>query len=204
MSANNPERGINSRCQKARKLGESKSNTCNIEVAMKMRYRNDKLDGTLAADIKVITPYADQMRCYEREYEKVTKQVQLETHPFPEVRIIDSMRGHLAPIIIYDMVLTCGGKSHGMGTCEEGFRANIAAILATNLSIIVESSEILTGFLKLFAGTDEIMKYHELLPYIVSYIKNLKEEGLISQLRRWTGRRKCTRHQCSAGGKVAR
>jgi hypothetical protein len=88
------------------------------------------------------------------------------------------MRGHQAPIIIYDLVVTCGDASHGVGIVAEEFRANIAATRATDVLIIVGSSQILTSFPGFWTELMRFKNTSEPLPYIVSYIKALDGEGL--------------------------
>jgi AAA domain len=178
VDAGNPAMLIFSECIKARGQSESKSNTRNIEVVMDLLLRNYRSNGALAEDIKVVAPYADQLRCYEREHGRETARLRLESHPFPEVRTVDSMRGHQACIIIYDLVVTCGDGSHGLGICAEEFRANIAATRATDMFIIVGSSKILTEFPLFWAELMKFKQTNEPLPYIVSYIKDLDEGGL--------------------------
>jgi superfamily I DNA and/or RNA helicase len=170
VGTNNVEEGIASECPKARHMSESKSNVCNVEVVMGLLFRNYKLEGAPAEDIKVVTPYSDQLRCYQRVFERTTSQLKLESDPFPEVRTVDSMRGHQAFIVIYDLVVTCGDKSHGIGIVSEEFRAKNVATRATDVFIIVGSSEILTIFPIYWK---ELMRFNEAkepLPYIVSYL----------------------------------
>jgi AAA domain len=178
VDTDNVELGIYSECVKARRQSESKSNTRNVEVVMDLLLHNYNSNGAPAADIKVVTPYADQLRCYNREYEEETQRLGLESHPFPEVRTLDSMRGHQASIIIYDIVVTCGDSSHGIGICGEEFRANIASTRATDMFIIIGSSKILTNFPLFWAELRKFKQDREPLPYIVSYIQALHEEGL--------------------------
>jgi AAA domain len=178
VNADNPEIYIPSVCVKARGQSESKSNTRNVEVVMELLQKNYKNNGAPAEDIKVVTPYADQLRCYGREYEAEMQKLGLDSHPFPEVRTVDSMRGHQACIIIYDLVVTCGDSSHGIGICAEEFRANIASTRATDIFIIVGSSKLLTIFPRFWAELMMFKQAREPMPYIVSYIQALDEEGL--------------------------
>lgn len=115
ISTDNHEQRIASKCVKARGMSESKSNTRNVEMVMDLLLRNYKAGGAVASDVRIITPYADQLRLYTREYERTAEHLQLTEQLFPEVTTSDSMRGHQAPIIIYDMVVTCGDSSHGCG-----------------------------------------------------------------------------------------
>ena len=74
---------------------------------------------------------------------------------------------------------TCGDSSHGIGIVAEEFRANMAATRATDMFIIVGSSELLGLFREFWAG---LMKFsgkpNAPLPYIVQYIDELNKKKL--------------------------
>lgn len=65
-----------------------------------------------------------------------------------------------------------------MVSVAEEFRANIVATRATDMFIIVGSSNILTVFPTYWAEFMKFKQSKEPLPYIVSYIEALEKEGL--------------------------
>jgi AAA domain len=166
-------------CVKAYNMTESKSNARNVEVVMDLLRNNRDLAAVDPADVTIITQYADQLRAYEKKFEEV-KELQeslgLEASPFPRVTTLDSMRGHQSPVVIYDMVVTCGDASHGIGIVAEEYRANIAATRATDVFVIVGSEEILTKFPAFWRALMLFNDSKQPLPYIVSYIQQLQRD----------------------------
>lgn len=168
------------RCIKSRGKTESKHNMRNIEVVLDLLLRNRESNTVSPDAVKVITPYADQVRAYEEEYARLMEQRNCGREDFPEVTTVDSIRGQQSSIIIYDLVVTCGDASHGIGIVADEYRANLAATRATDMLIIVGSEDILTIFPEYWKGLMKLNKTPKRpLPYIVQYCEELNCQGLM-------------------------
>ena len=169
-------------CHKARDKTESKSNLRNVHVVGELLVHNIDLKGIKAADIKVITPYADQVRCYEQHFKDLASKFEatVRREDLPEVLTVDRMRGKEASVIIYDLTVTCGDKSHGIGIVADELRAHIASTRAKDMFVIVGSWAILGIFPRFWQGLSTRMKKDgRPLPYIVEYARQLKMANLL-------------------------
>jgi len=130
-------------------------------------------------EIKIVVPLKDQERLYEQLFEDRARETGISRKDLPEVVTIDVMRGQQSRVVIYDMVVTCGDGSHGLGIVGNEFRANLAVTRASDTLIIIGSSETVDVFPKFWSWMmlQEDMP-SEPLPYAVQYILKLKEAGL--------------------------
>lgn len=163
-------------CIKERKSTKSKRNPRNVTVTYDLLLQNDMVRAVPAKDIKIIVQFKDQQRLYAQYFAERTD---IAPENLPTVLTLDTFRGAQSRVVIYDLVVTCGDDSHGLGIVANEFRANIAATRASETFIIVGSRELVDVFPSFWpwfcqrAGTPG-----EPLPYIVQYAKMLKDAGL--------------------------
>ena len=166
-------------CIKARGKTESKRNHRNADVVTDLVISNHKANAVKSEDIVIITQYRDQVRLYEKTFEERAKEHDISVRDLPLVTTLDRFRGQQATIIIYDLVVTQGDSSHGIGIVADEWRANFVATRATDMLLLVGSVELVTVFpaywreLMAVCGTPSQRE-----PYIVEYCTTLSEEGL--------------------------
>ena len=170
----------NSACIKERNITDSKRNHRYVDVVYDLLLENHKANAINKSKIKIVTPYGDQQRLYEEVFRVRHKTHGKPAHrAFPAVVSLDSMRNSEAAIIIYDLTVTCGDKSHGIGIVGDEMRTNIALTRASDILIVVGSKELtdtFPGFWNFWCG--ERGHKHEPLPYIVEFAVKMKEQGL--------------------------
>ena len=170
----------NAECVKERNTTESKRNHRFAAVIYDLLLQNHKAKAIDKSKIKIVTPYGDQQRLHQ-EVARVQHKTYGKPAPeeLPAVLSLDSMRNKESAVIIYDLTVTCGGKSHGIGIVGDEMRTNIALTRASDILIVVGSKE-LTGVFPGFWNfwCNERGLKHEPLPYIVEFAVKMKEKGL--------------------------
>ena len=170
----------NSACVKERNTTESKRNHRFVDVVYDLVLENYKAKAINKSKIKIVTPYGDENRLYEEAY-KVRHKTCGKPAPeeLPAVVSLDSMRNTESAVVVYDLTVTCGDKSHGIGIVGDEMRTNIALTRASDILIVVGSKELTSvfpGFWNFWCSERGLK--HEPLPYIVEFAAKMKEKGL--------------------------
>jgi superfamily I DNA and/or RNA helicase len=166
-------------CIKERNTTNSKRNHRNVDVVYDLIVRNHRAKAMNVNDIKIVTQYKDQARLYGLEYDNRAKESGIQGRCLPQVVTLDTLRGHEAKVIIYDLVVTCGDKEHGLGIVNNELRACIAATRASDTLIIVGSRELVTTFPDFWSWMNRRTGASDNpLPLIVRYAKALRNAGL--------------------------
>ena len=178
-------------CIKERHKTNSKRNHRNVDVVYDLVTRNHREKALKSEHITIVTQYKDQARLYDLEFENRAKEDGISKQNLPNVATLDTLRGHQAKVIIYDLVVTCGDKAHGLGIMNNDLRATLAATRATDTLIIVGSRELVTLFPEFWYWMNRRTGLTDNpLPLIVQYAKSLWNDGLSFEPPTDT-RRKC-------------
>lgn len=145
-----------------------------------------KSDPKMLKEMALITPYSDQRRMYNEMVipelvKKLSKELRtyITGSDFPEAKSIERMRGHEVKYVIYDIVITAGDKSHGLGIVTDNFFAHVASTRAREMFLIFGSEELLNTFPNFWQCLNEFDgKPHRPLPYIAEYVQTLDSKGL--------------------------
>ena len=166
-------------CIKERNTTDSKRNHRNVDVVYDLVTRNYRKKALKSEDITIVTQYKDQARLYDLDFGNRMKEDGIPEHSLPNVVTLDTLRGHQAKVIIYDLVVTCGDKSHGLGIINNDFRACLALTRASDILIIVGSYELVTLFPDFWYWMNRRTGLtNNPLPLIVRYAKSLRDNGL--------------------------
>ena len=167
------------KCIKERYTTTSKRNHRNVDVVHDMLFQISRARAIDLKDFVIVVQFKDQQRLYEQVFKEGTKQTQIMPSSMPKVVTLDTFRGNQARVVIFDLVITCGDSSHGLGIMANELRANIAATRATETFIIVGSSELVNVFPSFWRWFMERQgDPGQPLPYIVQYAENLRKQGL--------------------------
>jgi hypothetical protein len=166
-------------CIKERHKTNSKRNHRNVDVVYDLVTRNHREKALKSEDITIVTQYKDQARLYDLEFGNRAKEDGIPKNSLPNVVTLDTIRGHQAKVIIYDLVVTCGDKTHGLGIINNDLRATLAVTRATDILIIVGSRELVTLFPEFWSWMNKQARLTDNpLPLIVRYAKSLRDDGL--------------------------
>lgn len=166
-------------CIKEYDTTESKRNHRNVDVVYDLITRNHRAKALNPRDIKIVTPYKDQLRLYDMEFDNRAKESGVPKGRLPQPVTLDLFRGREARVIIYDIVVCCGDSKHGLGVVNNDFRACVAATRASDTLIIVGSRELLTVFPEFWDWMNcRIRATDNPLPMTVQYAEHLAKAGL--------------------------
>lgn len=166
-------------CIKERHTTNSKRYNRNVDVVYDLLVRIHRAKAIDANDVKIVTQYENQSRLYNLEYDNRARESDVTGKGLPQVVTLDTLRGHQAKVIIYDVVVTCGDKQHGLGIVNNELRACIAATRAIDTLIIVGSRELVTTFPGFWSWMNRRTGASDNpLPLIVRDVKSLGGAGL--------------------------
>ncbi|KAL9623236.1 MAG: hypothetical protein Q9160_002551 [Pyrenula sp. 1 TL-2023] len=170
-------------CYKDRHRAESKKNEPNAGAISNLLAFIDKKSPAELEETVILVPYADQYRLYaEKVLPRLAVELGTSTENLPKATTVESMRGHEAKYIIYDLVVTSGDRSHGMGIVMDNFLAHLASTRASEAFIIFGSEDILNVFPQFWACLNEFeRKRGRPLPYIAEYVLELARKRLVFQ-----------------------
>lgn len=134
----------NGRC-KINQATISRYNAENVQVVMgfiKLLWEH-KIIPRLTA--RLITPYHDQLRLYNSEYEDLERNGIIPSAELPVLSTIDGVQGREAQIVIFDSIVTAAECGQDLGLLMDDRRLNMVCSRAQEVFLLVGNVDVLSG-----------------------------------------------------------